>query len=116
MEHTFRSQLKDLGLLQGCYNRTERSVYSSKILVPFVYVTFLAISLSSSLSAISRPAAPPILVPITMLPTIVAAGPGSEGKIVLKILVRELNNGQQFLVHTILFNYLLPVIVLSVYL
>ena len=42
-------------------------------------VTFLAMSLSSSMSAISLPAAPPILVPITMLPTIVAAGPGSEG-------------------------------------
>jgi hypothetical protein len=28
-------------------------------------------------SAISLPAAPPILVPMTMLPTIVAAGPGS---------------------------------------
>ena len=41
--------------------------------------TFLAISLSSSMSAISLPDAPPILVPITMLPTIVAAGPGSEG-------------------------------------
>lgn len=32
------------------------------------------------MSAISRPAAPPILVPITILPTMVAAGPGSEEK------------------------------------
>ena len=33
------------------------------------------------MSAISLPAAPPILVPITMLPTIVAAGPGSKHQI-----------------------------------
>ena len=32
------------------------------------------------MSAISLPDAPPILVPITMLPTIVAAGPGSRKK------------------------------------
>ena len=32
------------------------------------------------MSAISLPDAPPILVPITMLPTIVAAGPGSKKK------------------------------------
>ena len=44
------------------------------------WFTFFAISLSSSMSAISLPDAPPILVPITMLPTIVAAGPGSRKK------------------------------------
>ena len=42
------------------------------------------------MSAISLPDAPPILVPITMLPTIVAAGPGSEKKKELRGVNSEL--------------------------
>ena len=43
-------------------------------------LTFRAMSLSSSMSATSLPDAPPILVPMIMLPTIVEAGPGSESR------------------------------------
>ena len=75
---TYQKRFRDFEILPKF---SETHVFRGTIRHPFYrWFTFFAISLSSSMSAISLPDAPPILVPITMLPTIVAAGPGSRKK------------------------------------